>query len=284
MRNEKIYGHNFDGRYCRCDREYDFRLAMAQCAMCEDWFHEQCYTTDAAKRGGRMKPPLDMEYEFTCRDCVKTLPVLAEYYEHLNVWQSSRHAPLTTKSGREDVCTRPRTVDIALKPGAIDLLWRPAWRLQLCRCRECRALYQHSRAAYIIDRGDFIDAPPQDDLALLNATDDAEILQDLLEERDSPGSPDSPDSPDSREGDKEPPDVVMADIEPIPRKPLPGSVNMQGGTVSPEEVKSIRRRIQLFLEESIQSNGGSLNPESIRAYLCDLKADLLSSLQEPLRL
>lgn len=214
-----------------------------------------------------MKSPLEFEYEFTCRDCVKALPVLVEYYENLNVWQPSHEAPLTAKPGRDDICTRPHNANIALKPGAIDLLWQLSWRLQLCQCRECRSMYQRARAAYIIDRGDFVGAPLQDDLALLNATDDAEILQDILEE------------PDSNHQKTSPPDIVAVDTEPIPRKPLPGSIVMHGGSVTAEEVKMIRRRIKMFLEESINSDGRSLNPENIRTYLCDLKADLLRSLQ-----
>ncbi|KAI0946547.1 hypothetical protein AcW1_009984 [Taiwanofungus camphoratus] len=39
------YGHNFEGTFCRCGREYDAaneRETMIQCLACEDWFHESC--------------------------------------------------------------------------------------------------------------------------------------------------------------------------------------------------------------------------------------------------
>eukprot|EP00177_Eucheuma_denticulatum_P005325 GFKZ01009679.1.p1 GENE.GFKZ01009679.1~~GFKZ01009679.1.p1 ORF type:complete len:400 (+),score=32.87 GFKZ01009679.1:117-1202(+) len=256
--NEKSYGHNFDARYCRCDTPYDESKAMAQCAMCEDWFHEVCYRTDSARRGVDSDSVYDLDYEFTCMDCVKTLPILADYYEIWNAWEAGT-APLPLNSAKKDACTRPTSANVVMKPGTIDYLWQPSWRLRLCRCRDCRAIYDRARASYIIDRADFVGAPPDDDSVLLNATNDAEIVKDVLEGRVK-SSPD-------------PLDTIR-----VPRKPLPGSIVKDGGKVSPQEIRNIRARIQRFLEASIKSNGGSLNPESIRAYLCDLKEDLLKSI------
>ena len=38
------YGHNYEGRFCWCDRPYDPQhdSCMVQCAACEDWFHDTC--------------------------------------------------------------------------------------------------------------------------------------------------------------------------------------------------------------------------------------------------
>lgn len=36
------YNHNFFGRYCYCDREYEEEQTMTQCFYCEDWFHDDC--------------------------------------------------------------------------------------------------------------------------------------------------------------------------------------------------------------------------------------------------
>lgn len=269
--NEKCYGHNFVGKYCRCDRKYDYRIAMAQCAMCEDWFHETCYKTDASQRGVNPNPAsLNLDYEFTCRDCVNALPVLAEYYENINAWINAwdRIKPGLARPGRDDVCTRPRNANLALKPGAIDFLWRPGFRLFLCRCRECRSLYEAARASYIVDRGDFLGAPAQEDLTVLNATDDAEIVNDVLDEAFLPD-----------EGD-------AVEVARIPRKPLvaaPAGAASVGNVLSSQEIMSIRSRISSFLKESIDSNGGNINAESLRAYLSDLKADLMASFSEKLR-
>lgn len=259
--NEKCYGHNFVGKYCRCDRQYDYRLAMGQCAMCEDWFHENCYKTDAARRGANPDPAtLNVDYELVCRDCVTILPLLAEYYELYNIWDKTNTR--LPRPGRDDICTRPRNPNIALKPGAIDFLWRPGFRLGLCRCRHCRDIYAAARADYIIDRGDFVGAPAQEDLSVLNATDDAEIVNDVLDDDDE------------------------VEVARIPRKPRPASSPASasvGNVLSSQEIMSIRSRISSFLKESIDSNGGSINPESLRAYLSDLKADLLASFSEKLR-
>ncbi|KAG8853841.1 hypothetical protein FRB96_007981 [Tulasnella sp. 330] len=42
---ENTYGQNFQGRFCRCGRDYDPTTEteiMAQCVACEDWYHESC--------------------------------------------------------------------------------------------------------------------------------------------------------------------------------------------------------------------------------------------------
>ncbi|KAG9026356.1 hypothetical protein FRB95_008920 [Tulasnella sp. JGI-2019a] len=43
--DENVYGQNFQGRFCRCGRDYDPKTEpeiMAQCLACEDWYHESC--------------------------------------------------------------------------------------------------------------------------------------------------------------------------------------------------------------------------------------------------
>ena len=58
------YGHNFAGRYCRCDAEYDPDVdVMLQCDVCEDWYHERCLTTPFPTPGD--------EDLFLCAACVR---------------------------------------------------------------------------------------------------------------------------------------------------------------------------------------------------------------------
>ncbi|CDF39710.1 unnamed protein product [Chondrus crispus] len=271
LENESCYGHNFVGRYCRCDNTYDASLAMVQCAMCEDWFHENCFKTDSVRRGSKSSHNnLDLVYEFTCRDCVATLPVLTEYYELYNIWGRDK-SRIKSPDRRSSRCTRPCNADIALKPGAIDFVWRQGFRLTLCRCTDCCKLYDTAGASYIIDRGDFIGAPAQEDTSILNATNDEEILQDVIDG-------------DWRLSRKRNRDDVM-ESEPIPRKPAAASSSASpvGNLLSTEEISDIRSRISYFLKETIESNGGSINPDSLRGYLSDLKADLLLSLSEKLK-
>lgn len=282
VENEPSYSHNFEGRYCRCDREYDYNLAMAQCAMCEDWFHEECYKTDAETRakGSEDDDFFQIEYELTCKDCVKKLPLLGDYYEQHHAWVGD-NAPL--KSGRKSKCVRPKRTDIKSKPGTMDYVWRQGFRLALCRCPECMTLYKNTKVAYLVDRADFVGASEQEDPNLLQATDDAEILNDVIE--------------DENEKQKKKLIPMFFDEERIPRKPLPPKaqdpisanpaadsmeVDNIGQKLSEEQRLSIRTRINDFLRHSIETNGGNLDKVSMEGYLADLYADCLNSFTEKL--
>jgi hypothetical protein len=40
---ENKYTHNYDGKYCVCNKEYKENVdVMLRCVVCEDWFHEHC--------------------------------------------------------------------------------------------------------------------------------------------------------------------------------------------------------------------------------------------------
>lgn len=261
--NERCYGHNFRGKYCRCNRDYDYMLAMAQCALCEDWFHEDCFKGDFLERGGAE------EYELTCRECVEMLPVLADYYDLLNAWRKKgAKASATRRVG----CIKPPTSTGGHKPGARDLIWRPGFRMQLCQCNDCMEIYDAAKMLFIVDRSDLVGGPEQDDSSLLKATDDAEIIQDVLD------------------ADEDEPSVKRRKAEErIPRKPLAekseGVGGVSDGKCSVAEVIMIRRRINDFLRESIQSHSGGdkLNPDSVLSYLADLKKDMLNTFESRLQ-
>ncbi|KAG5439765.1 hypothetical protein PCANB_000047 [Pneumocystis canis] len=69
------YNHNFDGKFCWCDIEYDPTVderTMFQCLLCEDWFHDHCIGIDNI--------PNDMDFDlFICRTCVKKESWLKKY-------------------------------------------------------------------------------------------------------------------------------------------------------------------------------------------------------------
>lgn len=239
-------------------------LEMAQCAMCEDWFHEECYKTDAARRGDGSIPS---EYELICKDCVQKLPVLGDYYERYNAW--SRIKP-PSKGGTRGVCTRPKDVDVSVAPGANDYLWKPGFRLGLCKCNNCMELYKVAKALYIVDHTDFVGVPAPDDSLVLHKTDDESIVNDVLEAEEA-------------ERRNEARKKAMFDRERIPRKPLPQQNNGITENVTPTEVIAIRRRIKDFLKKNIESDGGNLDRESVLEYLQDLKSDMMNSFQQNLR-
>lgn len=126
-------------------------------------------------------------------------------------------------------------------------------------------MYTTARVAYIVDRADFVGAPVVEDAALLRATDDAEIVHDVLEDSDEP-MPEMPRGPEH----------TMA----IPRKPRPVEKDPR---LSGDEIDVVRRRIKAFIQRSIDTNGGNINPDSLRGYLCDLKAEMLGSGSENAR-
>ena len=68
------YNHNFEGKYCYCDKEDDNNNIMLQCFFCEDWFHLNCinvyFGNDNLEKG-----------EFVCRDCIKKYCFLFENYD-----------------------------------------------------------------------------------------------------------------------------------------------------------------------------------------------------------
>lgn len=187
LRNDAVYNHNFAGKYCRCDRRYDLRLGdMVQCAMCEDWFHEGCFCLPGRVKKVAKIALKGIAFELTCRECVAKLPALAEYYEtdgvHLHA-KSEKHAQKARAVMERPRCARPSVLEgsAPVAPQDFDYLWVPGFRSKLCRCHNCMAMYKTSNAEYIVDRGDYIGAAQQEDTALLKATDDAEIIQDVLD-------------------------------------------------------------------------------------------------------
>ncbi|KAG5460832.1 MAG: hypothetical protein BJ554DRAFT_7072, partial [Olpidium bornovanus] len=67
------YDHNFDGRYCWCDRPYIPETdgsTMFQCVVCQDWRHEECIGP---------VPPADSFEAYICRSCTAERPFLKRY-------------------------------------------------------------------------------------------------------------------------------------------------------------------------------------------------------------
>ncbi|KAF9089904.1 hypothetical protein BGX29_011803 [Mortierella sp. GBA35] len=70
------YNHNYLGRFCWCDIQYDphkEESTMLQCVICEDWFHEDCIG---------ISPHGDDFDDFICRTCTKDHPFLRRYAHH----------------------------------------------------------------------------------------------------------------------------------------------------------------------------------------------------------
>jgi len=82
---ENRYNHNFEGRYCWCDQNYDpTTMLMFQCVVCEDWFHKECIEQKLASiPGSRSLPDSDTPFDFVCIDCLTSKCPFLFFYEHL---------------------------------------------------------------------------------------------------------------------------------------------------------------------------------------------------------
>ncbi|KAF9157575.1 putative E3 ubiquitin-protein ligase ubr7 [Actinomortierella ambigua] len=67
------YNHNYLGRFCWCDKQYDpmkEESTMLQCVVCEDWFHDECIGVN---------PHTDDFDDFICRSCTRSHSFLRKY-------------------------------------------------------------------------------------------------------------------------------------------------------------------------------------------------------------
>lgn len=270
VENEKTYSHNFEGLYCICNTEYDKRLAMAQCSMCEDWFHEQCYKTDSEERGN-CEQPFTMEYEFVCRGCVAKLPILSDYYEVFHAWTGNTELRRWKNATDNDACVRPAKRDRSPSAGALDLLLRPGFRVYLCRCSDCMNMYRATNSMYIVDRADFVNpveediwgvfedaAPPLEDD--ISADDESEEIQPVV--------------PPPRNRLRR---TLFDDVQ-IPRLSIVEALgaNDISSRLSKDSVESITTRIRDFLIDHAAKHRGGIDREEILIFLSELKAEVLS--------
>lgn len=271
------YSHNFQGRYCRCDRPYDPQKDMSQCAMCEDWFHETCYELGAAHTAGSPSR-LDV-YEMICKTCVRTLPVLAEYHAYLNGWCSETDVQALRDERGDNACGRPHGERDRAVAGSVDLVWCPGFRMHLCRCGKCMQLYRAANAMYIVDRTDFV----------------TPYVEEVLE------------IPKEKEGRTEDNEVLTVEddsddevVEPAPKRVKPDgsragpghgalhrrksdsavaqrvtSSHTADGRMDSASIEALRQRIGSYLRESIERNDKKLPRSEMLRLVSDLRDEVL---------
>lgn len=251
--NCAVYSHNFEGRYCHCDRGYDPRLGdMSQCFMCEDWFHSKCYTPMGLTKKGAAKAMKKTSFELSCSACVASLPILRTYFHKLGKFVPRKAAvediyPDNGDPPRPVDCTKP-TTRLSVMPKDVYLLWQPGFRESLCTCAACRQLYKKANAEYIVDPSDVPGAVPVDSTrvdtdAVLDGTSDGEIVNDVRLE-----------SQEEREEKRQ----RLAEDAVIQR--------------------DIQERISSFLERCVQSDGQVLSHSAVRNYLNDVKSEVISNM------
>ncbi|CAG8627437.1 8983_t:CDS:2, partial [Ambispora leptoticha] len=109
-KNEEInernqYNHNFVGRFCWCDDEYDAEKEesnMFQCCVCEDWFHEGCVNGEKTGNLNFMIPDLESFEEYICRTCTSKYPFLKQY-KHSHMFFSGQFKPEVEQSSSSNL-------------------------------------------------------------------------------------------------------------------------------------------------------------------------------------
>lgn len=188
INRDNIYNHNFQGLYCTCNRPYpdpenDDEDIMAQCNICEDWFH-YCHLNTSIPENADV-------YDLICEKCVKDNEFLQYYHKYstqvaekiasesddklrsdldrsisdiLNIDVEEAENPPASKKPRLEGdpkkeepttsngdCTLPTD-----KAGYVDgAMFLPStWRDTICKCDKCKEMYEDKKVMFLLDPED----------------------------------------------------------------------------------------------------------------------------------
>ena len=175
--DENEYNHNFEGRFCWCDKFYNAgaetdsidrvckkapekkeeeedgenrkkkkdededESQMIQCIACEDWFHGKCIKI---RNGPESVTPDESEYDdFICDKCYE---MYKEIFDRYALVTFDSKDPLVEPSS----CPFSKEAKVETKRGKC-LFLREDWSKALCRCPECSARYASSKNPWIFE-------------------------------------------------------------------------------------------------------------------------------------
>ncbi|KAL7072301.1 hypothetical protein ACQ4LE_008628 [Meloidogyne hapla] len=190
LNQRNIYNDNFKGIFCVCKKPYppeeeeeegkndDAFEDMVQCQICEDWFHPSHAISDVTERS-----KLDREREeeedggfcLVCSLCIQKLPWLIYYLNK-------------TEENQQNCCKLEmlKTSSNGIKKENDGICFPINWRDQLCRCKDCKVLYEDSDCQYLLDVEDtieFFEKQNREQMAAkINAQDDKNKKQKLAED------------------------------------------------------------------------------------------------------
>ncbi|KAJ2773049.1 hypothetical protein IWQ56_001131, partial [Coemansia nantahalensis] len=182
---DNVYGHNFWGFYCRCDRFYSPDSesgVMVQCYMCNDWFHDACI--------GAM-PPEDAFDDYICRGCVARHPVVRHIQstkatrgavsdgrvtrlysgssrdaspaaEHDAAAQKEEPAEPAQKKARANACRLRCDQDAVDAAQPFDMFMASDWQDDICTCLDCMREITSSRLMFLLEE-DVVVEPEEDE-------------------------------------------------------------------------------------------------------------------------
>ncbi|CAF0822703.1 unnamed protein product [Rotaria sordida] len=176
------YDDNFRGLYCTCKRPYPDKESptaddsMIQCMICEDWFHSQ-----------HLGVPLPMEeneadqLDMICQACIMKYPFLIHYDESRTI--TSPPVENNAAASNSPAC-------LLISNNSNDskelhtIFLRDGWRKRLCRCVQCRKLYDDSNLTVVFNDDDAIQEYEKQALAKSENLDADKILTDSLQKLD----------------------------------------------------------------------------------------------------
>ncbi|XP_014236038.1 putative E3 ubiquitin-protein ligase UBR7 [Trichogramma pretiosum] len=154
---ENKYNHNYEGLYCICKRPYPDEADpnpddMIQCCICEDWYHSK-------HLGLKTIPEGDDYSEMTCASCMKSHDFLWKYASILSVLKKKEtETKVDEHIDVEEIkteCSLPKE-EPSSKEGSC--FWVGGWRHKLCKCLNCKKLYNDEGVSYLIDPLDSVES------------------------------------------------------------------------------------------------------------------------------
>ncbi|CAG8580937.1 7315_t:CDS:10 [Paraglomus occultum] len=103
------YNHNYEGRFCWCDVEYDPEKEESN--MYQDWYHENCM--NGGKQGDQefTLPECELFEEYVCRSCTERYPFLKLYCDsHLCFARMSKKVSLKSTLGDRSIDSKADSI------------------------------------------------------------------------------------------------------------------------------------------------------------------------------
>ena len=179
------YNHNFEGKFCWCDKAYDpeNNADMVQCAACDDWFHDSCIKSRYAVcllpslflitmllcschffcgMMIQVDIPESTQYScFICDNCMEKLHHIFKFYPEVFVGTSATTDEMKDSSSSPGTCIRKaRSSSTASAEGEEEVykktvgFTRGKWHSVICFCEECKKLYKECFCPWIFEEPD----------------------------------------------------------------------------------------------------------------------------------
>lgn len=268
--NERVYNHNFVGRYCRCDGGTEMDSEMMQCVVCEDWFHEKCLRMP----NGLPADECDLssvKFDFVCRECVQKHPFLIDYFVDRGLFRSEARPPLAVPAaGRIEACKRPGQV-AGVAEVEKDTFFPQGFRSKLCRCRQCSAMYERYNCAFLVDLKDFIsmEGVDPDDFKIVVSDQEklAQGISSTFKSRLEGGTEEEPMFSDGED---------VTEDEKTKKRRWESEIDGTASTLSDEHRRYIHARVGSFLSDfAMRKHGIAISGDDVGRMLAQIRSELV---------